>query len=187
MVIDQQTAFVGALAIAAMAGFKRGWGREVITCAIILGTVLFLSNGGDQMISQFVANLFHGHLPGTATAEAAGTGTAAASQTVYCSPVTTKVLSGATFTGMSFLGYRTGYRHGSPAKHYNHRIAGVIPGTINGAAIAYYLSHSIFPGTQISLAAPDAATTTSNLPVVFGIGFVALLGLLFVVAQNGKK
>src|SRR5262249_60859620 len=60
MTIGQTQCFMIALVIAGAIGAQRGWGREVITCAILLGTVLFLANGGLNFLLGGLNNLSRG-------------------------------------------------------------------------------------------------------------------------------
>lgn len=172
MVISQSQCFLIALVIAAAVGARRGWGREVVTCAIILGTVLFLSNGGGN----FIANLLSQGLrnsPGTTTAA--------------CNTLNPQVLSTLIFGGMTWLGYAAGSKYGTAPKSNNHRIAGTIPGAINGASLAYYASNSILPSNSVLLNTPSSAFSNTYLPEVFGFGLLGLLAVLFIAAQSGKK
>lgn len=172
MVISQSQCFLIALVIAAAVGARRGWGREVITSAIILGTVLFLSNGGGNYIATFLSQGLHNT-----------SGTAAAA----CNTVNPQMLSTLVFGGMTWLGYAAGSKYGTAPKTNNHRIAGTIPGAINGASLAYYASNSILPGNSVLLNTPSSAFSNTYLPEVFGLGLLGLLAVLFIAAQASKK
>ncbi len=50
VVVDQGQCFLLILLIGAIVGFWRGGVREVITCAVILGAVLFLVAGGTHWL-----------------------------------------------------------------------------------------------------------------------------------------
>ena len=172
MVISQSQCFLIALVIAAAVGARRGWGREVITCAIILGTVLFLSNGGGNYIATFLSQGLHNT-----------SGTAAAA----CNTINPQMLSTLVFGGMTWLGYAAGSKYGTAPKSHNHRIAGTIPGAINGASLAYYVGNSILPGNSVLLNTPSSAFSNTYLPEVFGLGLLGLLAVLFIAAQASKK
>lgn len=176
MSISQSQCFLIALVLAGAVGARRGWGREVITCAIILGTVLFLSNGGGNVLAGWLTQATAG------TASAAGSAGAATT----CG-INGQLLSTLVFGGMSWLGYSAGTKYGTPPKTHNHRIAGTIPGAINGAAIAYYVGNSVLPGRQILFNSPTPAFAGSELPVIIGVGLIGLLVVLFVAAQTSKK
>jgi hypothetical protein len=199
MVIGQSQFFMIALVLSSAIGARRGWSREVITCAIVLGTVLFLLNGGADMLNTFLGNLTHS-VGGTASAHALSGGTApgvspsgvaptyaAATTGAACSPVTSQTLGTLIFAGMSFLGYRTGSKYGSAPTLHTHRIAGTIPGAVNGASMAYYLSHGVLTGKQLLLYTPSGNLTSTYLPQIFGIGLAGLLVVLFIASQTGKS
>jgi hypothetical protein len=199
MVIGQSQFFLIALVLSSAIGARRGWSREVITCAIVLGTVLFLLNGGADMLNTFLGNLTHS-VGGTASAHALSGGTApgvspsgvaptyaAATTGAACSPVTSQTLGTLIFAGMSFLGYRTGSKYGSAPTLHTHRIAGTIPGAVNGASMAYYLSHGVLTGKQLLLYTPSGNLTSTYLPQIFGIGLAGLLVVLFIASQTGKS
>lgn len=199
MVIGQSQCFLIALVLSAAVGARRGWSREVITCAIVLGTVLFLLNGGADMLNTFIANLTH-NVGGTASAHALSGGTtpgvspsggtptySAATGSNICTPVSSQTLGTLIFGGMSFLGYRAGSKYGPPPKLHTHRIAGTIPGAVNGASMAYYLSHGVLTGKQLLLYSPSGNLTSTYLPQIFGIGLLGLLVVLFIASQTSKS
>ena len=200
MIITPTETFLGALAFAGAAGARRGWNREVITSAIVLSDVLFLSNGGGS----FLVNLFGGALgtAGSATSfggplfaggggggvgpASAPSGSYAYTSTSACLAGLTHTISNFTFITLSWLGYRAGTRYGPAPKASGHRVAGVVPGAVNGAAMAYYVSNNILPGTPVLFNTPGGFDTSSYLPVVFGVGLGALLIVLFVAGQMKK-
>jgi hypothetical protein len=176
MVVGQTQCYMLALVIAAAVGAHRGWGREVITCAILLGTVLFLFNGGIDFLLGGLGNLTRGTTAGIA-----------AGDPTTCSPATKQTITTGVFGLLTYLGYRAGSRYGSPAQHSGHRIAGIIPGALNGAAIAYYFTNALVPnGRQLTLFAPTGETTTAYLPEVFGLGLIGLVIVLMVAGASGK-
>lgn len=200
MVIGQTQCFMIALVLSAAVGARRGWSREVITCAIVLGTVLFLLNGGADMLNTFIASLTQ-HVGGTASAAALSGGGvpgttpsggvpsyAAATGINACSPISTRALGDGIFAGMSYLGYRAGSKYGPPPKLHTHRIAGTIPGAVNGASMAFYLSHGVLTGNkQLLLFSPSGSLTSTYLPEIFGIGLIGLLVVLFIAGQTSKS
>lgn len=176
MVITQMQAFLAVLAIGGAIGARRGWHREVISSAVILSSLLFFVNGGDALL----ARLFTGGLSGGLANSVADPPGAAAACTIGLQSAITKV----GFPLMTALGYRTAYRYGPPPTMTHHRVTGTIPGLVNGAAIAYYISHYILPGTQVLVSTPSGLTTTSFLPEVLGLGLVGLLAILFIAGQT---
>jgi hypothetical protein len=200
MVLDQTHTFVLGLLIAGAVGARRGWGKEVITCAIVLSNVLFLANGGGAFLAHLFTNglgstssslgsaLFAGGgggggPSGGVTAPAyAGTATTAAS----CYDNISAAMSRIEFLTITPLAYWAGSRHGPKPKLASHNIAGIIPGMVNGAAIAYYVSNYLFPGRQIQLNTPSSGATANLLPIVFLIGIVGMLIILFIAGQVKK-
>lgn len=174
MVIGQSQCFLIALVVAAAIGARRGWGREVITCAIILGTVLFLLNGGGNLLANVLSQGLNNASVQPASAQA-------------CNTLNPQLLSTLVFGGMTWLAYSAGTKWGTAPKTHNHRIAGTIPGAINGAALAYYTGNAILPGKSLELSAPGAAFSNVYLPEVFGLGLLGLLAVLFIAAQATKK
>lgn len=202
MVIGQVQCFLLFIVLFAAIGARRGWNREVIACAFVLGTVLFLTLGGLSLITSLLAHGLTGFI-GTVSAKGllasggtvppgSGTGsTQAPSNGNYSAancpvPVSAQVLSALIFGGMTWLGYRVSYKYGQPPKTSNHRLAGMIPGAINGAAIAYYVSNAILPN-QLVVETPNSSLTASFLPLVFGLGLLGLLVVLFVANQSNKS
>lgn len=177
MSISQTQCFLLAVVLAGVLGARRGWGREVITCAIILGTVLFLSNGGGSLLSRWLTS-FQTSASSTATAG-----------TISGSVVNAngQLLSELIFAGVTLIAYSVGDKWGAAPKSHNHRIAGIIPGAMNGAAMAYYVSNSILPGRQILVNSPSPDFASSELPMIIGIGLISLLVVLFVAGQATKK
>ncbi len=178
------------LAITGAVGVRRGWAREVITTAILLATVIFLSVGGAGFILQFFS---HG-LVGTASAHAlsgGGTSTPPDSTSGYpaqtpaaCIETSAQSLANFIFFGMTWLGYWAGSRHGQPPKNGTHRLAGIVPGAINGAVIMYYISHAGLLGRQLIVESPSPMAVGTFLPVILALGLVGLLVVLFVSNQR---
>jgi hypothetical protein len=177
VVIPQSQAFLWALVFGGIIGSVRGWHREVITAAIVLASVLFLSNGGGNLIS----NIFI-HGAGAATQPSSATSYSSA-----CYADLPNTVSNVTFVGLTFLGYRVGRIYAPPPALAHHRITGIIPGLVNGGAIAFYVSRSILPGTSLVIGTPSPAAASSYLPLVFGLGILCLLVVLFITSQAGKS
>lgn len=177
MSISQTQCFLIAAVIAAAIGARRGWGREVITCAILLGTILFLLNGGGNILTGWLSQF------STGASETASGG----SVHTPLFNINGQLLPTLAFAGMTWLAYAAGTKWGSAPKTHNHRIAGIIPGGINGAALAYYVSESILPGREVLINSPTPAFAGTELPIIIGAGLVGLLVVLFIAAQATKK
>ena len=154
-------------------GIKRGWGREVITAAIVLGTLLFLETGGDRLITGLFIGASGPVDPSSCLADALSSAT--------------RTISGFIFGGMTLLGYYAGRWHGARPASGNHRIAGAVAGLVTGGSIVYYMSRNLFPGGQVLINMPDASTPLASLPMILGVGLVALIGILFIAFQGRKS
>lgn len=180
MVITQSQTFLALLVIGAAVGAYRGWHREVIASAVILATVLFLANGGGMLLTNLLVQGY-GNVsqPTNGGAQSQGLGT--------CTAVLPGLLAKGTFVTMTWLGYRAGKYYAPAPAAAHHRATGMLPGVVNGAAVAYYLSTYVFPGTQFVIGTPTPANAGSFLPQAFGIGILALLAILFVAGQSRKS
>ena len=204
MFIGPTQTFVLFLVAGGAYGAHRGWRRESITTAVVLSNVLFLSTGGAAFLAHVVGSTI-GATGGTTTSlggplfalggggggsgtappypGTVGYGTAAGSA---CNAGLELAISRITFLVVTWLGYRSGSRFGPPPKLTSHRIAGIVPGAVNGAAIAYYASHYILPNSTVVVNTPGSGDTAALLPIVFGLALVALLIVLFVAGQMKK-
>lgn len=196
MVIGQAQCFLISVLLGAAIGVRRGWHREVITAAIVLGTVFFLTLGGGDALAQWLS---HG-LIGTASAHgfsaSGGTNPPPASAAPgfplpsqasgNCTFVNPHLLSTVIFTGMTWLGYGAGKKYGQPPKSQSHNLAGIVPGGINGAAIAYYVGNTILPSQSVLVQTPSPNLASSYLPLVFGLGLLGILAVLFIAGQASK-
>ncbi len=183
MIVGPTQCFFVILLVTAFIGLSRGWVREVITMAIVLATVLFLLNGGDQLLHQFifvnVPAALHDLIFGTSTA-------ATPSPPVSVSSSTRESLFGVMSFGiLTVLGYLVGHRFGSPPATNQHRVGGIVPGVVNGAAISYYVSNAILPSTTVNVSSPTDALTRIYLPIVLGVGLLAMVVALL-VARGSK-
>jgi hypothetical protein len=183
MVVGATQCFFVVLLITGLIGLMRGWVREIITMAIVLGAVVFLLSGGGGLLHQFffvnLPNAFHDLIFGNSAVSVAG-------PTVSTSTNTTgDYLFGlASFLGLMGLGYWVGHHYGTPPKTNTHRLGGVLPGLVNGAAMSYYTSQTILPSTQLDLTSPSGALTQMFLPIVLGLGLVGLILVLVVSALS---
>jgi hypothetical protein len=177
LVIPQSQAFLTVLAIFGVIGAVRGWHREVITAAIVLATVLFLTNGGGNLIS----NIFiHG-------AGAATQPSSASSYSSACYGGLPSTVSNFSFAGLTIFGYRVGGIYAPAPALAHHRVSGASPGLVNGGAIAYYISRNILPGTNLVIGTPSPGEASSYLPLVFGLGILVLLVVVFITTQSSKS
>jgi hypothetical protein len=183
MIVGPTQCFFVILVITAFIGLSRGWVREVITMAIVLAIVLFLLNGGGSLMHQF---LFV-NVPAALRALFFGTSTASTPASPVSVPDTTQnyLFGVLTFGVLTVLAYVVGHRFGSPPATNSHRMGGVLPGLVNGAAISYYASNAIFPSTTLNLTSPTDMVTRVYLPIILGIGLLGMVVVLL-LARGSK-
>jgi hypothetical protein len=177
MVISQTQCFLIALVLFGVIGARRGWNREVITSAILLGTVFFLTYGGGSIVANVLANGLRAPLAGVNASDP---------PTSPACPVTPSSLSNLIFLGMSWLSYQAGTKWGPAPRTHNHRIAGTIPGAMNGAAMAYYTANNLLPGRELLVQSPSPGFAGGFMPEVLGVGLLGLLAVLFIASQATK-
>jgi hypothetical protein len=183
MTITSSECFFVIVLITAFIGLWRGWVREVITTAVLLGVVLFLMLGGTEILYQFIfvnlANAFKALFGG---------GSVTAANSSSASPLSDQAnffFSMTTFVVLTGLGYLVGHRAGKPPATAVGRLTGIIPGIVNGAAVVFYTTHSILPQLNVNIESPDATTASNSLPIVFGIALAGVVVVL--IALSSKK
>ena len=195
VVIGQAQCFLIAVVIGAAVGVRRGWNREVITAAIIMATLLALTLGVADVLANWLSHGFVGTAQAHGITYSGGPQPTTPGGYPQASPgpqaacalgINAQMLSIVIFGGMTWLAYAAGKKYGAPPKTSNHRIAGAIPGAIDGASIAYFISKTVLPGQSVLLNTPSPSTTSNLLPLVFGIGLLGLLAVLFIAAQASK-
>jgi hypothetical protein len=183
MIVGPTQCFFVILLITAFIGLSRGWVREIITMAIVLATVLFLLNGGDGLLHQFifvnVPTALHDLVFGTSPASVP------APPVSVPDPTRDYLFGVLSFGVLTILGYVVGHRFGTPPTTNQHRMGGVLPGLVNGAAIAYYASNTIFPSTTVNLTSPTDMLTRVYLPIILGIGLLGMVAVLL-LARGSK-
>jgi hypothetical protein len=184
MTISAGQCFLIAAILFALVGLLRGWLREIVTTAIILGSILFLSLGGAQYIGHF----FTQTLPGTFNYAVNGTASPASGSTPSFSPTITLIVFGI----LAILGYLIGHLFGRPPTRVSHRLAGLIPGTVNGLAVSAYGTNlfsqaSSNPTPTLSIQSLNPGTATQYYPLVFLVAIVIALIVLFTGLFGGKK
>ncbi len=185
MNITSSECFFVIILTTAFIGLWRGWIREVITTAILLGVILFLMLGGASIMYQFIfvnlvnafKALFNGGAVSTSTPT---TATPLSEQGDF-------MFSLLTFVGLTGLGYLVGHRAGKPPTAPVHRLTGIIPGLVNGAAVVFYATNKIIPNINVNVEGPNAATASSYLPVVFGIALLAVIIILIALSSRKAK
>lgn len=184
MTITSGECFFVIILLAAFIGLWRGWIREVITTAILLGVILFLMVGGAEILYRFIfvnlVNAFRALFSG-------GSVTASNSGPTPLSSQGDFLFSLVTFVGLTGLGYLVGHRAGRPPTSPAHRLTGVIPGIVNGAAVVFYATRNIIPQLNVNVQGPSASTATNELPVIFGVALLAVVGVLIAISSRKAK
>jgi len=177
MTISATQCFLIVVIVFALIGLLRGWLREIVTTAIILGSIVFLSIGGSQYLSHFITQTVPGAFNyvvnnGHTTVGSSGSG-----------PTFSPTVTLAVFGVLSALGYIIGHRFGRPPTKPTHRLVGIIPGTVNGLAIASYGS-TLF--TQASGGPPTlsvqgltSSAGSQYYPLIFIVAIIVMLIVLF--------
>jgi hypothetical protein len=159
----------------------RGWHREVVTMAIILGMVLFLSLGGDGLLHQF----FFVNLPDAFRVLIFGDNAVNAGTPTVSSPNGwgDQLFRLGAFGGLTGLAYLVGHKYGSAPKTTSHKVIGMVPGAVNGVALSYYVTNGLFPNNNpaVTITSPTNALTTMYLPIILGL---ALLGLVLIIVVS---
>jgi len=184
MYITSSECFFVIILTAAFIGLWRGWVREVITTAILLGVILFLLLGGSDVLYRFIfVNLVDAFRAlGGSTVSAPDSGTAA--------PPSTQadfLFTLLTFGGLTTIGYVVGHKAGKPPTTATHRLTGVIPGAVNGASVVFYATRNIIPNVNVDVASPDPTTVSNYLPVIFGIALLAVVVILIALSSKSKS
>ncbi len=186
MTITQGECLFVILLVAAFIGLWRGWIREVITTAILLGVILFLTLGGQGVLYRFIfvnladafRALFEGGSGGSVSVGSSGASTPQTQGDFLFTLLT--------FCAFTCLGYVVGHKAGKPPTTATHRLTGIIPGVVNGIAVIFYSVKYIFPQQNLNVTSPDATTVSNYLPVVFGLALIAVIGVLIALSAKGK-
>ncbi len=177
MVIGSETCLFIIVIIAALIGL-RGWVREVVTMAIVLGTVLFLIAGGNGLLHQFIFV----NLPDAFRVLIFGDNAVNAGTPQVSTPNAwgDQLFRLASFGGLTGLAYWVGHKYGTPPKTNMHKVVGIVPGAVNGIALSYYVTNGLFPNNNpvVTITSPTNALTSLYLPIILGF---ALLGLVLII------
>jgi hypothetical protein len=162
-----------------LAGWWRGWGREIITIAITLASVLFLVNGGITWLWQFifysVPQAFNQLFLGTSGVQGVQpVGINAPKPNPY----------GEFFLWLTFfltvgLGYLIGHRYGGAPKSLVNRWNGFVLGVINGIVIMWYVTKQLVWGGSLTIVTPNNGLMTLWLLAALGFGLVSVAVTLF--------
>jgi hypothetical protein len=183
MTITQNECLFIILLVAAFIGLWRGWIREVITTAILLGVILFLTLGGQGVLYQFIFV----NLVDAIRALFSGNSSVSVAPSTPSQPAQGDFLfTSLTFIVLTGISYLVGHRAGRPPTAASHRLTGIIPGAVNGVAIAFYSVKYIIPQLSVSVQSPDQTTVSNYLPVVFGLALIAVIVVLIALSTRSK-
>ena len=183
MTITQNECLFIILLVAAFIGLWRGWIREVITTAILLGVILFLTLGGQGVLYQFIFV----NLVDAIRALFSGNSSVSVASSTPSQPAQGDFLfTSLTFIVLTGISYLVGHRAGRPPTAASHRLTGIIPGAVNGIAIAFYSVKYIIPQLSVSVQSPDQTTVSNYLPVVFGLALIAVIVVLIALSTRSK-
>jgi hypothetical protein len=180
-----QQCFFIAIFLFIVAGFYRGWKREVISLVFILLGIFLVRPSSSASVGNFLQRL-----PATITYLLTGNAqypTPLPSTNYNFGPVGTLFIFALVVALGYFVGNKAFPKPATPAE----RFIGIIPALISGAAVLYYLNSSDFftrnPQGQASFATifqiPDPA---AYVPFLFLVGIIALIVAL-VSTRVGKK
>ena len=175
------------LLVAAFVGIWRGWIREVITTAILLGAILFLSLGGQDWLYRF----FFVNLVDAVKALFEGSSvTVPAGSSSPLQPQSDFWFTFLTFGGLTSIAYVVGHKAHTPSPQQltpRHRLVGVVPGLVNGITILFYsVRNNILSPTGVNVQSPNQTNINNSLPIIFGLGLVVVVGALIWLTTKGK-
>lgn len=168
MTLSANQCFFVLLLIAAVRGYMRGWHREIITTAITLGSVLFLTIGGGDALAQ----VFFVGLPDVVRG--------VNPHLDFTNATPNPMVDAITLLAFTVLGHIAGTHYGASPKSAQHRLSGTIAGAVTGLALVYYITRQLLPVTTIGVTSPSTALVTTWIIGLFGIGLMALLFMALV-------
>ncbi|HEX8995323.1 MAG TPA: hypothetical protein VF812_04790 [Ktedonobacterales bacterium] len=168
MTLSSTQCFFVLLIVAAARGYARGWHREIITTAITLGSVLFLTIGGGDALAQLltvgVPDFFRGVNP----------------HLDFTNAAPNPLVDGITLLAFTVLGHFAGTHYGTAPKSAQHRLAGTVAGAVTGLALTYYITRQLLPVTTFGVTSPSTTLVTTWIIGLFGVGLMVLLFMALV-------
>lgn len=178
---DQQCFFV-AILVFAVAGFQRGWRRELVSLVFVLLAVFLVRPDSGKAVSQVVSRLPQSVsflTTGSAQANAGGGGIGN-----FMGPLGSLLI----FLAIGIIGYLVGNRAFGKPSTPQERFIGIIPAVVSGSFVLAFLSN-FFPkdaaGRSLFTVAIQPPDPGNYLPVIFVIAVVALVVAL--IAARTKK
>ncbi len=165
-----------AAGVMGAAGFMRGWSREIVTTAAVLGGVLALVAGGADALGRFIFVSLPAmlHLPG-----APALSSVPPQQNVYA-------LSLLALSVLTVASYIVGNRYGVPPTQQQHRLVGLALGALDGAVLVYFVGRGLPPGTSLALHMPSPDMLRSGVEAALGVG-LAVVGGIAIHANATRK
>lgn len=178
---DQQCFFIAILAFA-VAGFQRGWRRELVSLVFVLLAVFLVRPDSSKSFALFLARL-----PGTFAFLITGKQQPAVSppDNGFLGPLGSLLL----FAVIVAIGYFVGNK-AFPAKPgtTHERFIGIVPAIVSGAFVLAFLSN-FFPknpaGQSQFMIAVQPPDPSNYVPAIFVIAVVAVIVAL--IAARTKK
>lgn len=181
---EQQCFFVAIFAFL-VAGFYRGWRRELISLVFILLGIFIVRPNSSSAIGSFLARI-------PSVVSYIFTGRASTPQPLSTpsynfGPLGALLL----FALVVALGYYVGNRAFPKPVTPGERFLGIIPAIISGAAVLYYLNSSGFftrnaTGQESFAAVFQIPDPSAYVPFLFIVGIVALI-IALISNRTGKK
>ena len=177
MKLTAQDYFFFIIIVTGILGFMRGWRREIVALAFLLGGILFLAVGGGT----WMADLLFVRIP-----FAFGNSTQVPPPP---SPTTIGLTTIITFIIIVAIGYLVGNRVFPKPSVPVDRIMGIIPGIIGGIALYVLIANTpiaaFIKNINIQANSPDQGVVGSSLLLLF-IVVVAVL-IIGLIAASSKK
>lgn len=174
--------FFIAIIVFGIWGMYRGWRREVISLAFLLGAILFLF-----LTRSSVAQFVFVNLPRAIQELTTGTTPTEPVSTIPISDPRSTLAIAIFFIAMVFIGYLVSNRAMPKASTPSEHILGVIPGLVEGYAILNFVTNALGATSlfTFNVAPPGQSQISSGLLVIFIVAVVAILVSL--IAASTKK
>ena len=177
MKLTAQDYFFFIIIVTGILGFMRGWRREIVALAFLLGAILFLALGGGT----WVTDLLFVRIP-FAFGNSTQVPPAPSATTIGLTTIVTFVIIVA-------IGYLIGNRVFPKPSLPVDRIMGVIPGIIGGIALYIMIANtaiaSFIRNINIQGGSPDQGVVGNSLLLLFLVVVVVLI--IGLIAASSKK